>query len=268
MHQKKEGLRQQKSKKNVAVLFSSGLDSTYLMYKNLEEGNRVYPIYIEIKNNENKSKVEKQAVRMLCKVFTKKYGHDYIESPKFVTEILVNGRPDLLLQQLPLWIFGMMYTDLLSYDEIQIAYVANDDALSYLSEIKKLYNSYKWIVHNGKLPKLKFPLTKTTKREMMDELPDEYRNFISSCENPELKPYHIKLNDLRMQFFEPCGECVPCQRIINDGLGYNTIYGKMIAAHYDRQSIGNRFHRIKENEPETFKKIEDVLYGDWKVKAE
>lgn len=45
--------------KKVAVLFSSGLDSTYLIWKNLNEGNEVFPIYITISNNENKTILEK-----------------------------------------------------------------------------------------------------------------------------------------------------------------------------------------------------------------
>ena len=34
------------TKKTVGVLFTSGLDSTYLVYKNLEEGNNVILLYI------------------------------------------------------------------------------------------------------------------------------------------------------------------------------------------------------------------------------
>ena len=48
--------------KKVAVLFSGGLDSTYLVWKNLKDGNEVQPIYIEIQNNKVKSTIEKNRI--------------------------------------------------------------------------------------------------------------------------------------------------------------------------------------------------------------
>lgn len=48
--------------KKVAILFSGGLDSTYLVWKNLKEGNVVLPIYVEIENNEVKTTMEKKIV--------------------------------------------------------------------------------------------------------------------------------------------------------------------------------------------------------------
>jgi len=57
--------------KKVAVLFSGGLDSTYLVWKNLNEGNIVYPIYIEIENNITKTILEKNRIELLYKEFYK-----------------------------------------------------------------------------------------------------------------------------------------------------------------------------------------------------
>lgn len=41
--------------KKVGVLFSGGIDSTYLIWKNLKEGNYVIPFYVEIINNEKQT---------------------------------------------------------------------------------------------------------------------------------------------------------------------------------------------------------------------
>ena len=62
-----------KEPKKVALLFSGGLDSTYLMYKNLEEGNIVYPYYIEVKNNEKKTELELNRSNLIVDVFKKNY---------------------------------------------------------------------------------------------------------------------------------------------------------------------------------------------------
>ena len=51
--------------KKVGVLFSSGLDSTYLVWKNLKDGNTVVPIYIEIENNKRKTILEKNRIKLI-----------------------------------------------------------------------------------------------------------------------------------------------------------------------------------------------------------
>ena len=105
----------------------------------------------------------------------------------------------------------------------------------------------------------------------MNELPIEYRQFISSCENPILKSYFIKLkNDLkgdRMQIYEPCGKCVPCERIIRDQLSYNSHYEKMINDAREVNRKSNRLIYLEKNHPEIYENIDKVVlkltkYGD------
>jgi 7-cyano-7-deazaguanine synthase in queuosine biosynthesis len=59
--------------KKVAVLFSGGLDSTYLIWKNLKDGNQVFPIYVEIQNNETKTILEKNRTELLFREFSKEF---------------------------------------------------------------------------------------------------------------------------------------------------------------------------------------------------
>src|SRR5258706_4867360 len=163
-NKKKMTTSDEEPKKRVAILFSSGLDSTYLIWKNLENGNEVLPIYIEIKNNENKTKIEKQNVTMLCEMFREKYGDKKIQHTCFISEVLItNNNLDLLFTQLPIWIFSLVYLPMHRIDEIQIGYVMNDDAISYINEIKKFYKAHSWL-HEIKQPKLVFPLIKEYKQ--------------------------------------------------------------------------------------------------------
>lgn len=253
-------MKKSKNKKDVAVLFSSGLDSTYLVYKNLEEGNDVTPVYIEIKNNENKAKIEKQNVKMLYKLFRKKYHN--INSPKFVVAIDVNVIDhSLIFSQVPIWIFGMMYMPLTRFDEIHIGYVANDDAISYAKEIQTLFNAYKWLCHKPeKFPKLKFPLLKHKKYQMVDELPEEYKPFVTSCENPKLLHYYMKVDEDRMQFFEPCGQCDPCKRIIRDQHPYNSLYKKLCRQYDEKVELGERMQFLNTKFPTELREFEDSMY--------
>ena len=59
--------------KKVAVLFSGGLDSTYLVWKNLTDGNDVQPIYVEVENNQTKTILEKNRTDLLVQEFCKEF---------------------------------------------------------------------------------------------------------------------------------------------------------------------------------------------------
>lgn len=252
-------INKSKKIKHVAILFSSGLDSTYLLYKNLKEGNIVYPYYVDILNNTNKRIVEKQNIFMLYELFEKNFG-EQINKPKIIGEFSINVEwgNDLLFVQLPIWIFGLSYIGVENLNEIQIGYVANDDAISYVEEIKMHYYANKWL-HKNKRPKLTFPLIKNHKSQMMDDLPIEYKLFVSSCENPELKPYFYKIKDKRLQYYNPCGDCVACQRIIRDELSYNFLYHNMIKEHKEKINLGNKYFIFKDKFPNEYNKIENIV---------
>lgn len=194
--------------KKVIVLFSGGLDSTYLIWKNLKEGNIVKPLYFEIENNVNKPLVEKQQIKLLWNLFHDEF-KDNIKPIEYTIKIDVdeNGTNELTFKQIPIWLLGILFSIDRNYDEVQIAYVGNDDAISYLKEIKKIYKSYNEITKL--LIPLKFPLRKCFKCDMLNELPVIYRDLTFSCENP-----NIISNIDNNIIFEPCGDCSPCKKII------------------------------------------------------
>lgn len=217
--------------KKVGVLFSGGLDSTYLIYKNLKEGNIVVPIYIEIKNNAIKSKLEKNRIELLYNEFKSEFGNNlqYIE---YVLKFDVYGcAHNLAFAQTPVWIVGLVYSQCLGIDEFQIGYCMNDDAISYLDEIKDIYYSFNKI-NCEPLKPITFPLVKEHKSQMFRILPPQYKDLIVSCESP------ILLNeDSKKIEYKPCCECAPCKRIaasnyyesnIFPEYYKNEIYGKII----------------------------------------
>jgi hypothetical protein len=231
--------------KKVAVLFSGGLDSTYLVYKNLKEGNTVYPVYIEITNNQVKSVIEKNRIELLRREFLKEFkhpNHRYDEPIARINYLLnvgvVADESSLHLRQLPVWILGLSFMQSMGVDEIQIGYVSNDDAISYLDEIQTIYKSYQLICEPMK--PLMFPLIKKHKFQMADELPSQYMDLIFSCENAKLvnskddakldkmeeRPVHDFVRDsdedtIEKIEYEACCNCVPCRTIIS-----SNYYGK------------------------------------------
>ena len=195
--------------KKIGVLFSSGLDSTYLVWKNLNDGNQVVPIYIEINNNKVKSIIEKNRIGLLHKEFEKEF-NTKIKDIQYIMDVGVLANEDsLYFRQVPIWILGIMFCQSLDIDEIQIGYVGNDDSISYLHDIQKIYKSYQSI--SNKLIPLKFPLAKKRKWELGQDLPKKYLDLIFSCENANI----IGSEDAYNIEYEPCCECAPCKTIIS-----------------------------------------------------
>lgn len=220
---------------NKLILFSSGLDSTFLVYKALKEGHSVYVVYTDILNNVDKSKIEKQNIQKLVELFREEFGNDKLininecgykndevlyentyQSIRSHTRYYEGKRYNSSSVDLKQSLYHLMVisTNLFVdnnynfFDEIEIGYIMNDGALSYLKEIKNAYKSLcKLTFVNGKekYPKLKFPLIKTQKKIILDILPEKYVKFVWTCEIPILNNDNIEM----------CGCCEPCKKLIS-----------------------------------------------------
>ena len=244
--------------KKVAVLFSGGLDSTYLVWKNLQEGNIVYPIYVEIENNRVKTILEKNRTKLLYHEFSKEYNFKIHEITNLVNIGISLCHENLGFKQLPIWILSSLYAQSDEFDEIQIGYVSNDDAISYLDDIQKIYKSYQPLILPSKqLLPLKFPLIKTKKWEMIRELPKQYNELIISCENPRI----IGSEEAAIIKYEPCCQCVPCKSIIGSDYyetnNYPKNYHNPLLMRFARQlrDIGTNFKIVDENGEDYMKKM-------------
>jgi hypothetical protein len=109
---------------------------------------------------------------------------------------------------MPIWMFALTFSQGFDVDEIQIGYVMNDDAISYLEDIQNIYKAYQPICEPMK--PLVFPLIKMKKWEMAKKLPQQYLDLIFSCENATI----IGSKDAEIIQYEPCCECTPCRTII------------------------------------------------------
>ncbi len=218
-----------KESKEVGVLFSGGLDSTYLVYKNLKAGNHVQPYYIEVDNNDIKAIIEKQSVYLLYREFIKEFP-DMIRVPKIIAKMTIfrEYNNNLKFAQVPIWLLSILFMDS-NLDEIHIGYIANDDSISYLQDIEASYNNLSWLFHNTiKIPKLLFPISKDTKYEALEKLPLQYTRLIFSCETPILHNFRTRVREEditwyansfltknSIHYYKICGGCVPCRKILN-----------------------------------------------------
>jgi len=184
----------------VSVLWSGGLDSTYLIYDHLKKGDIVDAFYIDIKNNLEKSKKEKAAIESLSKYFFKNFPGYFFNVGQVIAIDVKFCHDNFSLHQAPIWILSSLFTvGLESTDQIEIAYVMNDDAISYLDEIRKAYESLYPFIHK-KYP-LVFPLSKTKKEDELQFLPKELLENITVCETETEEKF--------------CGKCASCKRLRN-----------------------------------------------------
>lgn len=241
--------------KRIGILFSGGLDSTYLIWKNLKKGNEVVPIYIEIKNNYEKTQLEKNRIQLLHELFRKEF-REKIHEIVHTLSIDITPSDNLKFKQIPIWILGLLYSQNHGVSELQIGYVGGDDAIGYLDDMKTVYNSFN-LFNNDKLKKIKFPLIKESKYEMISKLPQEYVDLTVSCENPKIINENTRILD-----HIPCGQCPPCQKILitnNFHYGLSDKYKKIkldnafdyILYHYNKDNIeyNSDFTIIKKETP-------------------
>lgn len=179
-------------KKSYLVSWSGGLDSTYLIYKLISEGHRVDAVYTALFNNLGKTERESAAIESIRIIFEKNNNFNFLGTTKIE---VTGGGSALVLKQIPALLTTLLYSTN-NNDIVALSYVMNDCAVSFLPEIKKIWNSYKSLSDN--LPKLEFPLIKNNKQDIWYKLPEEIRQYTTWCEEENLKEF--------------C-DCIPCKRM-------------------------------------------------------
>lgn len=209
--------------KKIAILWTGGLDSTYLIIKNLLLGNSVHLYYVDILNNEDDMKAETIARDKLLKDIKKVCknidigGQVSSDIKKLISIELLEGQ-DYPFPQVPLF-FPAILSLIFSFDEIQLGYVYND--YGYVKEftegLQTIYKDYIKLdlsegASNFKVAKLRFPLIEVTKQEeilFFESLDSRYKtHFLKNmihCEN--VKEVNGVLSN--------CNDCKACDNYNN-----------------------------------------------------
>ena len=200
-----------KSIKRVLCLVSGGLDSTYMVLKYLEKGYYVDMLYVVISNNKNKTSRELISINKFIKYINNtKYKESYTFTK--TDKIYVNVNDNKYFQIILPLIYSLLDYIEKYHTTVSIGYVVSDDMVSFIDDIKKIWNSFKGIYNN--LPTITFPILKTHKIEIYNTLPDELKKSITWCESSD-------------KVDTSCGNCIPCKKMILHGLMNSVIINKI-----------------------------------------
>ena len=178
--------------KSIFIPWSGGLDSTYLIYKNLIEGNNVHTSSFVFLNNIGQSLIEYKAKKMLIPILEEiaaenNVNFKYNDENNFYVKL---GNSSNILGQLPLISIGFRYLNYSSVDEVQFGYVQGDCLFDENHEFEKLliqnFNNNELYNFGGNPINLSLPLKETNKTEIIKNLPSELLELVSWCEEPRI----------------------------------------------------------------------------------
>jgi 7-cyano-7-deazaguanine synthase in queuosine biosynthesis len=203
------------------VLWSGGLDSSYLVQKLLDEdrNRKVITGYVELLNNRDKSIAEKRARQAMIPIFEKKYGNRFSDlGIIYKAEVCVHNHWSPLVQ-MPIWFNSLIASTPPEATEVCLGYVMNDCAISYLNELKAMFRCFSKNISIKPFPKVLFPLSKECKEDFVYRINDELRPHVTWCEMPRIEytpePKRKKKNTIygspQVKSITPCGHCNSCQ---------------------------------------------------------
>lgn len=182
------------------VLWSGGLDSTYLVWSNISNQNVIDTLYVEITNNEEMTDYEHTAIKNLKKSFKKEQYLGFIRNE---LTYVIPSKPDckLILPQAAIWTDAILWMfDPEKHSHVEIGYIKDDDFWHYKEAIQELQKNLFSTFREQEI-EVQFPLEWMSKSEIIDiyksrEIGPELLKKIHYCETSK----------------KPCGKCPSCKR--------------------------------------------------------
>jgi len=186
-------------------MFSAGVDSTYTLWKLLNEGHNVQTHFIDLHHRRNRYEIEREAVYNVLGWFREK-GHKIVHRESVIqfnhrlTNIVTIGYAAIhaYLEH------DRLFKKAGIKGDVDVVYGSERDRYEWSREDKKvmmtIFNSYfEYRDPECRKPKLYSVILDTWKADMFKELPQDLLDLTWSCRTPT-------------EDFKPCGKCPSCDR--------------------------------------------------------
>lgn len=212
-------MSEETNKRLPLILFSGGLDSTFLLFEALKKSD-VDVVYVRHHNiREEKINKEKEASEQILELLQydtrlrERYDIKYRVRRKLWAHGQFNnlgnypGPGAIVMPQPVMWLSAILSSiNLRDTSDVEMAYVQGDCAIARLNYIRDgwsnlLYACFDYDGLGGHWPDLRFPLVFMSKAEIIQRMPKKLTELTWSCELP------IRVSDTEIK---ACGECVPC----------------------------------------------------------
>lgn len=200
------------SEKRPLVLYSGGLDSTYLIYRLVEANMPFDVLYVEGGQCQNKVREEDKVREAFLYTYLRDTFPDYRHHiNKFQVKLdwfnslrgYQTDKPSLSQPQT--WIFAAHRAfDPGRHSEVQVGYLLGET--EHNPHLKKVWDGLCQLLHCQTYP-LTFPLQRHYKSMVLDDIPKELFNYVWVCELPMVDVTGVPSSTYR------CGRCRPCQTL-------------------------------------------------------
>lgn len=182
--------------KRILQFWSGGADSTYLLLQNLRCKYHIECAYIEIKNNQEKTKREKQAMELLKGDIEKFCDYFDLLKPKYLEPCSINIEFAREMPVAPQQVTFATFSLLLGrdYDEVQLGIVLGDDSrgATLFEDMRNSYlNMVGDILSDEQFPHVVMPIADTSKEVIYltlkgydEAIGTDFINHLTCCEAP------------------------------------------------------------------------------------
>lgn len=182
------------------ILFSGGLDSTYLVSQRLTEG-PVDILYVNGGQSQDKIRLELEARDKLIEKMNSYYPHKIQGQYEVLDPVYLHNGEHKKWIQPNAWMQGAFRVITNRHSKLEVAYVSDDGANFgfHLPKIRDQWNATLAVGYANEPIPLEFPTLHLTKLDILENIDKRLLNDIWVCEIPK--------GD------KPCGCCSPCKLI-------------------------------------------------------
>lgn len=211
------------------ILFSGGLDSTFLLEQELRKG-PVDVLYVAASQSQIKIKAERLARRKLINTLERITGN-HIRNEYDIDIKSGCQTPDSTFQQPLMWLNGAFeISSSKIHSELQVGYVMGDQINAWLGSIERAWWSIQEFGKVTPIPLL-FPLKQFTKQDILNEIHPKLVSKVWICEMPTYTTIGNSVGG-EDTTYHTCKQCLPCKTMASQlylwKLTHQEDYGKYI----------------------------------------